>query len=689
MQQAPACECWCGVRRCAAANLLTRSTSSPPPFSPVTVVHLTLPQTTQRPNSLSECRKSPASSFVPPSPPRDVYPSGYALVTGAVPSKLVATRSSGAHDRRVGGRTVDAHLPEMDPRIAFFAKPGFDATAYVASAMRADAAGGGSGVGSTLEETAAEVELRHLRGLEAEVDREIRAIVTTHHATLATHHTASAAMKADVEGLSAKVTELRHVAGRLRDDVLTPVEDLRRDVRLLRHATQAAELLSAVQEALGLVGRLQAGFRALAADADSAALPLGCDARALGRLAPQLYDAEQLVADCGARLRLAQVRVLQQPLQWLHRAGATYRTALRDALDRAAGTLNVADVGALLDAAADLGDDALQAACVRCIDHAAHAAAVAWSSALNPTALAQAAQAALEGTVATPATTVPTLTGGGPAVTSAGAGGVSRAGGSAGATSVAPPPTILQPSVGAAAAWRGVLWGRVEEAGDGLQRATLQAWNLAWVVGLRHHSASRARLAARLDGEAVLAGTSEDGRGSTAGDDGPPLGAAALLTYGPAALLRRYWCHATHAMHAACAALLTSDQGAFIRTSLLDAYPRLHYTLLDVLGRVERSAALRSGSEDAGNLSISLASTGTMPGTSSAGTGAGGSAQRMGGVELLQSTCDQRRGVVGRASASCLPGALPRAADVRRERLLPASHLTRCPCAVQVGCPAR
>ena len=93
------------------------------------------------------------------------------------------------------------------------------------------------------------------------------------------------------------------------------------------------------------------------------------------------------------------------------------------------------------------------------------------------------------------------------------------------------PRVSVVPPAGAAAAWRGVLWGRIEAMCEAFQRLALQAWNLAYVLAHARDANDRALLA--LD---LCAGPAITAEVTTAG--GAPTSS---FLHPSALLLHRFW----------------------------------------------------------------------------------------------------------------------------------------------------
>ena len=336
----------------------------------------------------------------------------------------------------------------------------------------------------------------------------------------------------------------------------------------------------------------------------------------------------------------------------------------------AAASLTITASGSCLSQCLSAESEAVVASCVT------HATAVI-ADALDTRQVAVAAQTAIEGSAGTSSI-----------VSSSAALKQQPPHGAASASATAPRVSLMPPA-GAAAAWRGVLWGRVEAMCEALHRSALQAravaatlrrdvlseqavvcivlrvrqccpsqvWNFAYVLSRARDSEGRVLLALDLcsspyvaaEAALVLVPPAAATAAGAPGPDGasPATSATALLSrpgllHPAALLLHRFWREAFSSLEVqvrvcVCARarargtmsvllggaeealpasrasaspdpasppcdlqlseLVAADAAAFVRGTLVDAYPRVHYLLLDACARAGKSASLRATGE--------------------------------------------------------------------------------------------
>lgn len=604
---------------------------------------------------------------------------------------------------------------EADPTLAPFFDALFSPEAYVRDVLGDDALT--TCGGSALDESPAEGALQQLRSRAADIESAITALVSTHQDALFAQAGNTAVLKREVTGISERVASLSAVSQRFNADILAPYAELKKEAKTLEHVLGAMDVLRRVQRLhfnirrlRGLIGPVlampapplpAAAPAGKGASATTSAVPaalspdaskLASDPRLLARMAPVQREVEEGLRDP----MLEGVGVVDCERAAVASSGAAVREATRSLLLKAVAGLNAADVGAALQIFHDLG--CAPAEMVAAVDGAVDKALAAVKEALDVRQVAAAAQSALEGgTGLAPAS----ATGGSGGMGMGMRGSTTRAGGIASASIAS-----LVPPAGAAAAWRGVLWSRLEALCDTLQRLTLTVWSLAYVASRRRDGYAHAGAGAKnapspaASGSPAAAGSSaasaspgaapaaasaaSKSRDSLLGalaaalSSGEGLGDGqslshpleALAVEGDAAadeyddeatdslraagkgsqqqqqqqhpailLLRRFWRAMTAGLQAEMTALAnSSDASPFVRSTLSDGYPRLHYALLDVIAKAGRSVTLRAADDgDSQGTPFGTA----LGATASAGSGGGGSA--ISGGYLFVSSVSSRR----------------------------------------------
>lgn len=352
-------------------------------------------------------------------------------------------------------------------------------------------------------------------------------------------------------------------------------------------------------------------------------------ARILSRVSPLLREIEDALRDPS----IAGVLLIDAERPFVASVVEEARKSARQLLHKAGESLNAADVAVALASLHDLGCMAEEVTAA--LDRICDTAGAQARDCLDVRSVAAAANASIEG--ASPSSTV---TAGTRAPASSSAAGGAMPG--LPTRSTGP----LQPPPGAAAAWRGAFWGKCEGLSEALQRSCLQAWNIVHVICRRKDGAgaSSAHAAASLSGGSSFSGSKPSsihplladiaaafatGRiaphpsESTASGVGSEGVDPDVSVYGPLAttmaaaslaasngavdqhayhpgvrLLRRFFVSLSVQLLQELFAVTTGDGHAFVRSVLVDSYPRFHYTLLEVIPRTGRSVALRTADDD-------------------------------------------------------------------------------------------
>ena len=508
-------------------------------------------------------------------------------------------------------------LPELrsDLVLAPFFDESFNGEAYVRSVIRSEYNSGAAAAG--LEESAAETALARVRQKTQDVEKAIKALVSTHQDALFAQAGTTVALKRTVGAVSERVAGMQAVSLRLREDVLMPLRELRSEAATLANVLAVSDIMRRVQRLHYNVRRLRAltapsgpARGAQGDDATAAAIAAPTiapeklsDLRSLARIAPLLHEVEDGLADPV----VAGVAVIEGERPFVGAVGLAVRDATRSILLKSVDSLNAADCSAALAVFHELHcvpDEVASA-----IDRAAASAVASIRDALDVKRVIAAAQSAIEG-------------GGGSGGGDKGKGGVgiSLVGMSMSIPGAASRGGPLLPPAGAAAAWRGALWGRVESLCEALQRTTLQVWNLLYIVSRTRDAAAAAASAgaSRRDSMigAIAAALAAGARGDPAGvqrhpsessssdsssggageaPSGPPLpsaspssdataaGGGGEVPHPAVALLLRYWRAVATGLAAEVSSVSSSESLVFVRNTLVDSYPRLHYLLLELL----------------------------------------------------------------------------------------------------------
>ena len=601
-----------------------------------------------------------------------------------------------------------------------FFEDDFDPDSYSRGIIRQDAPG------PSPSESSVESTLRLLRSRSESVDAAVKSLVSTHRDELVENSQRTRESKARVSDLSARTNSLLQSSSRIEQDVLHPLRDLQRDASVLRRVVQVQELLRKAQQHHGSVRRLRSLLLQSpvvvssspspspsspdpSPDRDHLAQQLA-QPRLLTRVAAVLREVECGLADTA----LGGVQVVERDRAWVGTVSAAAREQARRLLARATQQLSPADVDAALQALHDLGCLAVEVIAV--LDRAVEAAAASVREQLDVRGVALAAQASMDGgAAAAAAATAAAVAAGSSAAKNAGFAQfapVAPAFPSALGTTSRGGLGLVSPPAGAAAAWRGALWNRCEMMCEALQRASLQAWNVIYVVCRRREIVSTghgapgkgatafrspfladvaAAFAAAGEAQQQLAflklgepaaGSSTVARQLVAGPTTSEFAAQAQgiqphlaellladdvgdlslhssqnsppLQHPGVRLLRRFFAALSLRLREDLASLAAGgDDRSFVRSTLVEGYPRLHYLLRDVLPRVARSVALRASDDERDALGA-LGGFGNLRGgtrittaSASAALPQVGSAQvfqHLTGVQIFAAACESGHG---------------------------------------------
>jgi hypothetical protein len=387
-----------------------------------------------------------------------------------------------------------------------FFEDDFDPDSYSRGIIRHD--------GPTSSESSVESTLRLLRSRTESVDTAVKSLVSTHRDELVENSQRTRESKSRVSELSSRTNSLLQSSLRIEQDVLHPLRDLQRDASVLRRVVQVQELLRKAQQHHGSVRKLRSLLLQVPGTAASTSSPPPsspdpspdrdhlaqqlAQPRLLTRVAAVLREVEGGLADAA----LGGVQLIERDRAWVGAVSAAAREQARRLLARATQQLSPADVDAALQALHDLGCLAVEVVAV--LDRAVEAATASVREQLDVRGVALAAQASIDGGAAAAAAAAAAAVGSSAAKNAAFspfAQGVAAFPSALGTTSRGGL-GLVSPPAGAAAAWRGALWNRCEMMCEALQRASLQAWNVIYVVCRRR--------------EAVPTGQGAPGKGVTA-----------------------------------------------------------------------------------------------------------------------------------------------------------------------------
>lgn len=429
----------------------------------------------------------------------------------------------------------------------------FSAAAYVRSLLRTDSM-------HLDADGHAEQALRTMREKSALVDEAIKSLVSEHQEELFAAAGSTDVVKQQLADAESRAAVLSEAVRGLQEDIVKPYRELQGHAALLSNMLSASDVLSRTQRVLTAARKLSSLLTAPSSaptpssrdpaapaffptDGSGSASAAGGgvtdrlgDSRVLLRAAPLIREVRAALAD----ERVRGVHAVEGVRAWVASVAPAAVTQAQAMLSKSVASLNSMDVGTALQILADVG--ALTPAVRDALHTAAASIATAWGEALDVRAIATAASAAIDGGVGTAVK--------------------GKAGGA------------LMPPAGAAAAWRGALWAKIETVGETTQRSLLQCWNLMYVLSHTHDASGKALLATALivDGD-------------------PPDPCMALLG--------ELWASVTDRLRRDFDVVAGVESAAFVRNTLTESYPRLHYVLLDILVRVSKSVALRASSEDA------------------------------------------------------------------------------------------
>lgn len=601
----------------------------------------------------------------------------------------------------------------MDPFLSQFAVEAFNVRAFVGSIMRDDSLNAGSkqqyGVQSAAEQALETVE----RAI-THVDQQLRTLVANNQDALLDQANSNRGLAERTTSLSLRAKSLQTLTSRARSDVLVPAEALECDVRAFERVLEASECIREVQALHTSMRKARLLWQAVAAGegkdtgestggwSDAGPSPTSlesADGRILSRLSPLLSQAHEVLANP----KLRGVHLVDT-----HRVTvATMSTALRNAavnlLRKSLSNLDAASIGTCCQILHDLH-------CLPVEAHAALDSLVAEAgenirAALDVAELAAVATASAAAAASGSALPVP-------------------AAGLTARTTVSHAQSAgLLPPPGATAMWRGLLWGRLEACLDVVQRCLVQAWTLVHVLARRkdsmHGSTARGtKHGQEQEGVSLLLDIAQyyakqqHGHATEAAAH-PAWQSVQHGEHAGVRLLRRAWTGVLDIFHvefqvlagtnstsaaaggkgadtragaasfasslvsAATSLMSTRDGGGsipahaagraslFIRGVLIEAYPRLHYLMLEALTRASRSVQLRSAGDD--------------------GSGSDAYSSLLGGMVLAfpSSSTEQDRSVVTRKQTlgGTDPSPLPAVYSMLHPRLS-GSALFACACSV-------
>ena len=409
--------------------------------------------------------------------------------------------------------------------LAPFFDSSFSAIAYSSSILRQEFNNSNSNNGDGSGETATEQALRQLRSHGAAVDAAVRRLVSTHQEALVDQAQQTRELKSKIGDLSSRVRTLQSSADRAKADIISPHNELKEIAIVLKRVLRAQELLKRTQRLHSSICKLRALVQPNSSAVPSSTLSSSQSTEAAGTLAtaavtnvvsgvnnqtPSSSFSSSSLSSSTSREALAQhlsqprlltrvagvlrevtaglsdpsldgVALVQREISWVGSVHSICLEQARKLLVRSATQLSAADVDAALQALHDLSS--LPTEVVSLLDSVSEKAAAQAREAIDVRNVALAAQASMDGSAAASSTSSSssvsnTASTGHSSVGSARQNNALTVGGTTsrgGLGSVSPP-------AGAAAAWRGALWGRCETLCEALQRSVLQAWNVVHVI---------------------------------------------------------------------------------------------------------------------------------------------------------------------------------------------------------------
>jgi Golgi transport complex subunit 5 len=485
---------------------------------------------------------------------------------------------------------MDLHRIHDDLLLRPFFEDNFDVNSYIKATLR--------------DSTNVDESVSTLKTRSHDVDNVIQHLVSSHQEDLLNVSSKSIQIKNSILAIQSRVQTLKNSSSRIKTGVLNPLQTLKQQVSLFENALNTTDALRLIQRFRSTTRRLYSIATKFTPD-DTAAIsatssdqPIvnpsssmledilssirkqNFDVKNIARVAPCIFELQSIIDHPASK----HVNVLMNDAAIVQQITLSIRESARHSMIKSIEGLQVVDTIANINILFDLGILAPEIA--ELIIQYKFICKTLIQDTFNIKLIALASQQLIEGGSAVSVS----------AIISPSSYSLSGSKSNVKKDSNRAPPSALNPSAGAVAAWRGILYGRVESMCDTLSRLSLQFVNLLMAFATKLQSLSRESGSNNLCDTVIseLFRHLQDNSSLKLVDILNPCGM----------LLGDFWSNICDSLHQEIQSVLKDDSKTFIKNSLIDSYARFHYSIADVIPKTFRSLILRGGSSDASGFEV-------------------------------------------------------------------------------------